>query len=135
MPIYEYQCNKCEHKLEALQKISAEPLTQCPACEKPELQKLVSAPNFRFKGGGWYETDFKTGNKKQLAESDSTDTENKKSDSDASSDVKTGAADATKPADKADKTNKADKTDKKSSDKQVKKTTTNAATKTAGKSE
>ncbi|PCJ27795.1 MAG: FmdB family transcriptional regulator [SAR86 cluster bacterium] len=71
MPIYEYQCTNCEHQLEALQKISDGPLKDCPACEKPKLEKLVSAASFRLKGSGWYETDFKTGNKKQLAESDS----------------------------------------------------------------
>ena len=71
MPIYEYQCTKCEHKLEALRKMSDEPLVDCPECGKPSLIKLVSAASFRLKGGGWYETDFKTGNKKQLAESES----------------------------------------------------------------
>jgi putative FmdB family regulatory protein len=71
MPIYEYQCKKCEHKLEALQKMSEKPLRDCPACGKPGLNKLISAASFRLKGGGWYETDFKTGNKKQLAESES----------------------------------------------------------------
>ena len=67
MPIYEYQCQACQHKLEKLQKISDEPLKMCPACNKAELKKLVSASAFRLKGGGWYETDFKTGNKKNLA--------------------------------------------------------------------
>ena len=71
MPIYEYQCSKCEHKMEALQKISDDALTICPACDKPNLVKLISAASFRLKGSGWYETDFKTGNKKQLAESES----------------------------------------------------------------
>ena len=71
MPIYEYQCTECEHKLEALQKMSDKPLLVCPACGKRALSKLISAASFRLKGGGWYETDFKTGNKKQLAESES----------------------------------------------------------------
>ena len=69
MPIYEYQCGNCGHSLEALQKISDAPLLDCPACGAANLQKLVSAASFRLKGGGWYETDFKTGDKKQLAES------------------------------------------------------------------
>lgn len=69
MPIYEYQCGSCSHSLEALQKISDGPLLDCPACGSPSLQKLVSAASFRLKGGGWYETDFKTGDKKQLADS------------------------------------------------------------------
>lgn len=64
MPIYEYQCKECGHTLEAIQKFSDAPLTDCPACHKAGLGKLVSAPSFRLKGGGWYETDFKTGNKR-----------------------------------------------------------------------
>jgi putative FmdB family regulatory protein len=71
MPIYEYRCTKCGHSLEALQKMSDAPLRKCPACSRPALEKLVSAASFRLKGGGWYETDFKTGDKKQLADSDS----------------------------------------------------------------
>ena len=59
MPIYEYECKVCGHKLEKLQKISDAPLKDCPACEEPGLRKLVSAVAFRLKGGGWYETDFK----------------------------------------------------------------------------
>lgn len=66
MPIYEYRCAACEHELEALQKMSDEPLKTCPACEKDELTKLISAAGFRLKGDGWYETDFKTGDKKNL---------------------------------------------------------------------
>ncbi len=73
MPIYEYQCSECAHQQEALQKISDAPLVECPACGKPSLKKLVSAAGFRLKGGGWYETDFKTGSKQNLAESESTD--------------------------------------------------------------
>ena len=71
MPIYEYQCQQCGHQLEALQKISDDPLVECPKCNGASLQKLVSAASFRLKGGGWYETDFKSGDKKHLAESDS----------------------------------------------------------------
>jgi putative FmdB family regulatory protein len=67
MPIYEYQCQDCGKALEALQKISDEPLRDCPACGKAALKKKVSAAAFRLKGGGWYETDFKTGDKKNLA--------------------------------------------------------------------
>lgn len=67
MPIYDYQCAECQHTLEAIQKLADAPLVDCPACGKPALRKQVSAPSFRLKGGGWYETDFKTGNKKNLA--------------------------------------------------------------------
>ena len=69
MPIYEYQCQQCDHELEAIQKMSDEPLTDCPACDEPHLRKLVSAAAFRLKGGGWYETDFKKGEKRNLADS------------------------------------------------------------------
>lgn len=69
MPIYEYQCEACGHQLEALQKLSEEPLRDCPACGKPALTKLISAAGFRLKGGGWYETDFKSGSKRHLADS------------------------------------------------------------------
>jgi putative FmdB family regulatory protein len=67
MPIYEYECQACGHKKEALQKISDDPLTECPECGKSELKKLISAAGFRLKGAGWYETDFKSGNKKNIA--------------------------------------------------------------------
>ena len=60
MPIYEYQCEKCGHHLEALQKISDKPLRECPECGKHRLARLVSAPLFRLAGSGWYETDFKS---------------------------------------------------------------------------
>lgn len=67
MPIYEYQCQSCGHEHEALQKLNAELLIVCPACSKPELMKKISAAGFRLKGSGWYETDFKSGAKKNVA--------------------------------------------------------------------
>ncbi len=67
MPIYEYQCQDCDHRVEVLQKIADAPRVDCPACDKPSLRKVVSAVAFRLKGSGWYETDFKTGNKRNLA--------------------------------------------------------------------
>ena len=60
MPIYEYECSNCKFYVEALQKISEPPLKQCPSCKKQTMKRLVSAPVFRLKGGGWYETDFKS---------------------------------------------------------------------------
>ena len=71
MPIYEYRCASCTHTMEALQRMSDDPLKVCPSCGKETLSKMVSAASFRLKGGGWYETDFKTGKKKQLADSGS----------------------------------------------------------------
>jgi putative FmdB family regulatory protein len=59
MPFYEYQCRHCGHQTEVLQKVSDPPLRKCPACGRNGLTKLISAPIFRLKGGGWYETDFK----------------------------------------------------------------------------
>ena len=89
MPIYGYVCSHCEHRFDVLQKMSDEPLVHCPDCGKPTLQKELSAPKFRLKGSGWYETDFKSGNKRNLhggdSESKATDsgksTETKKTDS------------------------------------------------------
>jgi putative FmdB family regulatory protein len=66
MPIYAYRCEACDHELEALQKISDAPLTECPACGKPALKKQITAAAFRLKGAGWYETDFKKDGKKNL---------------------------------------------------------------------
>ncbi len=60
MPIYEYRCDACGHYLDALQKIADAPLRDCPSCGASALRRLVSAPNFRLKGSGWYETDFKS---------------------------------------------------------------------------
>ncbi|MYM65017.1 FmdB family zinc ribbon protein [Pseudomaricurvus sp. HS19] len=67
MPIYEYECGACHHQMEALQKMSDPALKDCPACGRDSLQKKISAAGFRLSGGGWYETDFKSGNKKNLA--------------------------------------------------------------------
>lgn len=70
MPIYAYQCASCGHELEALQKMADAPLTDCPACQQLALSKKVTAAAFRLSGGGWYETDFKAGNKKNVATTD-----------------------------------------------------------------
>lgn len=77
MPIYEYQCNECEHKLEVIQKISEDPLKECPECGDVSLRKLVSAVSFRLKGTGWYETDFKDKKPKSDAEKPSSDSDKK----------------------------------------------------------
>lgn len=66
MPIYEYQCQSCGHELEKIQRMSDDPLIDCPDCGEAELRRLVSAAGFRLKGGGWYETDFKKGGKKNV---------------------------------------------------------------------
>ena len=69
MPIYEYQCRSCGQELEKLQRMSDDPLRDCPACGEPELRRLISAAGFRLKGAGWYETDFKQSNQRNLADS------------------------------------------------------------------
>jgi putative FmdB family regulatory protein len=93
MPIYEYRCQSCGHQLEKLQRMTDPVLTECPHCGKAQLKRLISAAAFRLKGAGWYETDFKQANQRNLAEASSG-----KVDSDASSgSVADGAAGAAKP--------------------------------------
>jgi putative FmdB family regulatory protein len=70
MPIYEYACNNCDHTLDALQKMSDDPLLECPQCGEPQLRRLISAPRFRLKGEGWYETDFKKDNRRNISSGD-----------------------------------------------------------------
>ena len=79
VPIYEYQCESCLHQLEKLQKMSEEALVDCPVCGQPVLKRLVSAAAFRLKGSGWYETDFKKDNKRNLADTSGSDTTETKS--------------------------------------------------------
>jgi putative FmdB family regulatory protein len=67
MPIYGYECTNCEHTFDALQRISDPRLVDCPDCGESSLRKQLSAPKFRLKGKGWYETDFKTGDKRNIA--------------------------------------------------------------------
>ena len=67
MPIYGYACKSCEHTFDALQKMSDPRLVDCPECGEASLRKQLSAPKFRLKGQGWYETDFKTGDKRNIA--------------------------------------------------------------------
>ena len=88
MPIYGYICGACAHSLDALQKIADEPLVDCPECGAPALKRQLSAPRFRLKGKGWYETDFKTDNQRNLA-GEKSDSEKSDSKSDKKPD-KTG---------------------------------------------
>ncbi|TNF98019.1 MAG: zinc ribbon domain-containing protein [Gammaproteobacteria bacterium] len=73
MPIYEYECKSCGSRQEVIQKLSDAPLKDCPDCGEAELKKLVSAAGFRLKGSGWYETDFKSGGKRNVADSGKVD--------------------------------------------------------------
>jgi len=79
MPIYEYQCNECNNVLDALQKVNDKPLVDCPECGKNSLKRLISAPNFRLKGEGWYETDFKKENRKNVVDKKDEKSEKKES--------------------------------------------------------
>jgi putative FmdB family regulatory protein len=109
MPIYEYLCGECGHALDALQKISDEPLVYCPQCGAPALKRQLSAPRFRLKGSGWYETDFKSDKRRNLAEADSKAPEKADAKADAKADRPVGeskkadgATAAKKPAGTAD---------------------------------
>lgn len=90
MPIYEYRCAACGHHLEALQKMAEAPLRKCPECGKSQLRRLVSASQFRLKGSGWYETDFKDKNEKKrnLVGAEAESTSDSSGDSAAKDEVK-----------------------------------------------
>jgi len=105
VPIYEYACEECDHVLDALQKMSDDPLVHCPACGKPALRKLLSAPRFRLKGSGWYETDFKDKNQRNVLKADAESSAGKKdSTTDKPAAKDKSEAQAAKPASKADDT-------------------------------
>jgi putative FmdB family regulatory protein len=107
MPIYGYACKECGHTLDALQKIADDPLVDCPACGAAALKRQLSAPRFRLKGQGWYETDFKKDNQRNIAgEKDSSSSDGKadaKADAkaDSKSDTKADAKTDAKPSDKS----------------------------------
>ena len=110
MPFYEYECANCKFYTEVMQKINDAPLLKCPSCGKNKLKKLISAPVFRLKGGGWYETDFKSDNesKRNLAGGDESDSksrdtaapESKSADSKAETKTESKPTES-KPAEKA----------------------------------
>jgi len=111
MPIYEYQCKNCDHTFETIQKISDKPLRKCPACGKSALEKLISATAFRLKGDGWYETDFKSGNKRNVAG------DKESGSSSAASDATTGGSSGGESASKSDKSSSTKSDSGKSSEK------------------
>ncbi len=100
MPIYEYQCEHCEHKMEAIQKISDAPLKDCPECNQETLRKLVSAAAFKLTGTGWYVTDFKDNKSKPRDDKKSSKNNNK---SDTTTKGKESADSGKKSEAKADK--------------------------------
>jgi len=97
MPIYAYRCTGCGHELDALQKVSDAPLTECPSCHQPLLAKMVTAAGFQLKGSGWYATDFrdKPATKK--------DTKAEPGNGESKGDAKPAPEAAAKPADAASK--------------------------------
>ncbi|MCK8516158.1 zinc ribbon domain-containing protein [Methylonatrum kenyense] len=97
MPIYEYQCESCQHELEAIQRMSDAPLTDCPECSRASLRRKISAAGFRLAGGGWYETDFKSANKRNLA-GDQKAGESKSKQADSGAGSSSGKSDAGKAA-------------------------------------
>jgi putative FmdB family regulatory protein len=103
MPFYEYECQACKFYTEIMQKISDAPLRRCPSCGRQRLKRLVSAPVFRLKGGGWYETDFKSDQeaKRNLlgAEREEAKAESKPEAKDSKPEVKEAKPAAAKPAD------------------------------------
>ena len=126
MPFYEYECPHCGYDEEVLQKITDKPLTKCPSCGKKGLRKLISAPVFRLKGSGWYETDFKSDkeNKRNLAGADKEEAKSEtktESKADAKADTKADAkpeatkSDAAKPDTAKPAVDKASKSASKSS--------------------
>jgi putative FmdB family regulatory protein len=100
MPIYEYRCTACQHKLESLQKFSDAPLVVCPQCGRDALTKLVSAAGFHLKGSGWYQTDFKNSGSKPAAKPEAAASEAKASDAKTADAAPAAKADA--PAAKAE---------------------------------
>lgn len=105
MPLYDYQCTACGHEMEVLQKLSDARLTDCPACNAATLNKKVTAAAFRLSGSGWYETDFKSGDKKNLTE--------KKDEKKETPAKKEGGDKKDKPAAEASKTKASGTADKK----------------------
>ena len=113
MPIFEYICDNCGHEFETLQKVSEAPLKKCEACGAKKLRKKISVAGFRLSGSGWYETDFKSGKKKNVSSSDeksggdSSSGSSKDKDSGGSTSKKESTSTSEKASNKSSKTSKA----------------------------
>jgi putative FmdB family regulatory protein len=82
MPTYEYRCRSCGHELEHFQSMTTDPLTDCPECEKPDLERLIGAgAGLIFKGSGYYQTDYRSDAYKADAKKDKEAGKKKESDS------------------------------------------------------
>jgi putative FmdB family regulatory protein len=109
MPIYGYACKNCSHTLDALQKMSDDALLECPECGEPALKRQLSAPRFRLKGQGWYETDFKKDNQKNISKSDTQSDSTAKAEKSGESDATKSKVKASAPAKSAESGEKAKK--------------------------
>ena len=114
MPFYEYECENCKFYTEVLQKITDAPLRKCPSCGKNQLKKLVSAPVFRLKGAGWYETDFKSDKEAKRNLHDKADKDEAKTDGSGESEA--GSKSEAKDAAKSDAKDDSAKSDSAKSD-------------------
>ena len=119
MPIYEYACKNCSHTLDALQKMSDDPLLDCPECGESQLKRLVSAPRFRLKGKGWYETDFKKDNQRNLSTGDTESGKSGTSNSEDASKSGSKSDSGSKSSSKSDSGSKAEKPAKKTESKKA----------------
>ncbi len=90
MPIYDFQCTSCGHKLELLRKISEPSTTTCPNCQQETFSKMLSAPSFQLSGSGWYATDFKDKKDNKSPSKESAESTTTKPDAPAA--CKTGCA-------------------------------------------
>lgn len=79
MPLYEYQCTKCGHRFERIQKFSDKKIKKCPKCSGP-VEQVISAPAVQFKGSGWYVTDYAKKSSAPAASDSSKDSKESKKD-------------------------------------------------------
>lgn len=104
MPTYDYECDACQHKFEAFQSITEDPLTKCPSCKKKKLRRLFGAgAAIMFKGSGFYTTDYRSDSYKKSADADKTTSSSSSSDSSAKSEPKADSKPAAAPAPKPKK--------------------------------
>ena len=96
MPLYEYQCKKCKHKFEKIQKFSDQPVKKCPECGGP-VEKLLHAPAVQFKGTGWYVTDYGGKDKSEKSKAEGSSEKSEKKESTAKEDGAKGKDKETKP--------------------------------------
>jgi len=96
VPLYEYQCKKCKHKFEKIQKFSDRPIKKCPECGGP-VEKLLHAPAVQFKGTGWYVTDYGGKDKSEKSKPEGNSEKSEKKESTAKDDGAKGKDKEAKP--------------------------------------